>query len=405
MKARAKLVAVILGCLCVLSLASLFLETPEVVAQETPEVREYLDLGVKLYAQGRYRDALSQFNRVLVIEPENKIAKKYVEECAEYLQPSAVEEVTVEYPEKVAPPPVPVGPSPEEVRRAAVEKYLGFGRDYFDKEQYDKAVEEWERVLLIDPTNVRAIRSIREAERRSIGEKREDIKEALELQRQDNSLQTEQKLFRPAGSNIDGIKPFRITLPPVEKREVRPIITKMEKILETLETKVNIDFAEGTDIRDVITFLSDFVGVNIVLDERVMFPPALPMAAPGTPGMEMVGGPAGFPVGLGPAPGFLAAGPAFPGAGPAGLGVGQIVPNIAGEVRRIYLKDIPLKDALKAMLSQMGLSYKVQPEFVWVSRPDILRQESFEPLETRYYLLQNAGGESLPKVAMTTVGG
>jgi len=38
----------------------------------------------------------------------------------------------------------------------------------------------------------------------------------------------------------------------------------------------------------------------------------------------------------------------------------------------------------------MGLSYKVQPEFIWVSSPDILRSESFEPLETRYYLLQNA---------------
>jgi hypothetical protein len=55
--------------------------------------------------------------------------------------------------------------------------------------------------------------------------------------------------------------------------------------------------------------------------------------------------------------------------------------------RRIYLKDISARDAMFAILGTVGLAYKVQPEFIWVSTPEILRRESFEPLVTRHYPL------------------
>jgi len=255
---------VMLGCFCVLTLGPLFLEAPEAIAQEQPEVKESLDLGVELYAQGRYRDALSQFNRVLVMDPDNKIAKKYVEECTEYLRPGIEEEVTVEYPKDVAPPLVPTGPTPEEVRQAAVDKYLGYGQDYYDKGQYERAIEEWERVQLIDPTNKRAIESIRSATRLLTVEKRATAREDLQVQRLDNSLQIEGKIFRPPGSNVDGIKPFRISLPPVVKEKREPIMAQMGAIGASLATNVSLDFTEGTDIRDVLSFLSDFAQVNIV---------------------------------------------------------------------------------------------------------------------------------------------
>jgi tetratricopeptide (TPR) repeat protein len=63
-------------------------------------VEEYLNLGVKYYADGRYRDALEQFNRALALDPANKVAKKYADECTMYLTPSAVDEPAVEYPEE-----------------------------------------------------------------------------------------------------------------------------------------------------------------------------------------------------------------------------------------------------------------------------------------------------------------
>jgi len=424
MKARAKLVAVMLGCFCVLTFGSLLWENSEAAAQESAEVKDSLDLGVRLYAEGRYRDALSQFNRVLVIDPENKIAQKYVQECTEYLKPGLEEEVEVVYPEKAAPPPVPVGPTPEEVRQAAVDKYLGFGQDYYDKKEYGRAIEEWERVLLIDPTNKRAIESILSAKSLAAAERAKSVDRNLKLQRELNAPDITEKLFRPVGSDVDGIKPFRITLPPVEKKKEEVLLDRMGEIADKLVTRVSLDFTEGTDIRDVLSFLSDFAGVNIVLDERVMLPPTPPPTTPGAPGaVPYAAGPyaagpygrTGSPYGGSPysARGRMGSRAGRPGTmlgpttggGPGQVLGGDITPNVASEVRRIYLNQITLQDALKAMLSQMGLSYKVQPEFIWVSRPDILRRESFEPLETRYYLLQNAGGESLPKVAMMTRGG
>jgi tetratricopeptide (TPR) repeat protein len=72
---------------------------PESPKAQTPEVEGYLNLGVRYYAEGRYRDALEQFNRVLALDPGNKIVKKYADECTMYLTPGAVEEHVVEYPE------------------------------------------------------------------------------------------------------------------------------------------------------------------------------------------------------------------------------------------------------------------------------------------------------------------
>jgi len=77
-----------------------FDSVPESPKAQKPEVEGYLNLGVKFYADGRYRDALEQFNRVLALDPGNKTAKKYADECTMYLTPGAVDELTVEYPEE-----------------------------------------------------------------------------------------------------------------------------------------------------------------------------------------------------------------------------------------------------------------------------------------------------------------
>jgi beta-lactamase regulating signal transducer with metallopeptidase domain len=189
-------------------------------------------------------------------------------------------------------------------------------------------------------------------------------------------------------AEIENTEPLRVSLPPVEEKEEDDVWDGAMNMQAKLYQPVSVDFAAGTDIRYVLTSLSDYVGVNMVLDETVM-----------TASQTYAGQLSSYSG-------------RYPGAGsstyagtPSGVESGQMPPNIPSTVRRIYLKDIPLKDALSAILSQMGLSYKVQPEFIWVSRPDVLRRESFEPLETRYYLLQNVGGESLPKVAMMNYGG
>ena len=59
----------------------------------------------------------------------------------------------------------------------------------------------------------------------------------------------------------------------------------------------------------------------------------------------------------------------------------------------IHLENVPLKDALKAVLRSVGLDYKVTPYYLWVSTPDRLRHESVGALKTRYYVL---GGATFP---------
>ena len=234
MKARPKLIAVVTGCLCACILAFVFGGVYVVMAQERPEVEQYLNLGVRLHAEGSYRDALDQFNRVLAIDPENKIAQRYAEECTQYLTPGAVEELKIEYPTAPAPAPTPVGPSPEEVRQRTVEKYLMLGQEYYDAGEYEKAMSEWDRVLLVDPVNERARQSIREARKRSLRKRRDEIREELKVDREETSLYVEEKLQRPDGTDPGGIKPFSVKLPPVEKIEEKPIISKIKKIEEKL---------------------------------------------------------------------------------------------------------------------------------------------------------------------------
>ncbi|MFP4193265.1 MAG: hypothetical protein ACLFU6_14490 [Candidatus Hydrogenedentota bacterium] len=75
-----------------------------------------------------------------------------------------------------------------------------------------------------------------------------------------------------------------------------------------------------------------------------------------------------------------------------------------GRVRRIRLNDVPLRQALKAILRTQNLDYAVEEGFIRVSSPERLRHESFEDLETRVYELASSG-ETLPKIVVSNPGG
>jgi hypothetical protein len=76
-----------------------------------------------------------------------------------------------------------------------------------------------------------------------------------------------------------------------------------------------------------------------------------------------------------------------------------------GTVHHVKLDNVPLGQALKGILRPMNLDYKVEDGYVWVSTPERIRTESFEPLQTGYYDLQSAGSETLPKVLVGNTGG
>ena len=74
-----------------------------------------------------------------------------------------------------------------------------------------------------------------------------------------------------------------------------------------------------------------------------------------------------------------------------------------GRVPYIKLEYVPLRDALKATLRPMGLDYKQEGNYLFVSRPDILRRESTERIQYRNYDISPAN-ETLFKVVLQNPG-
>lgn len=80
-------------------------------------------------------------------------------------------------------------------------------------------------------------------------------------------------------------------------------------------------------------------------------------------------------------------------------GEGRYADRSDGHVPYIHLQGVPLGVALRATLRPMGLDYQVQGNHLWISSPDRLRSESFEPMETRHYQVRN-DAQALPKIVL-----
>ncbi|HOL20702.1 MAG TPA: tetratricopeptide repeat protein [Candidatus Hydrogenedens sp.] len=404
-------------------------------AEENAET--YFRRGVGLYKKELYREALTEFNRALALNPNHQEAQVYQQKCNAQLQLSIGEK-----PEATAPPAFetfqPAVPTevPEktadELKKERVQKLLSDAQRYMEAQKFDIAVEIYNNILLIDPKNAIAReglhqatiklhqQSVKESERK-VAEDRAKIRDFIEKQKQ-----------LPEGADARGIKPYKFTVPEIEE-EVAPV-TKVSEIEKSLDSVVSIEF-EDIHISEITQFISDSYGVNIVIDNRAVEPPAKQQAQqatgqPAQPGaLGMPGGPPGAPafggapgglrppggaapttggVGLRPGPGGFQGGgigttpygtPGTPGVGLAQADV-YYGTKSDGIVPYISLKDVTLREALKALLRPLGLDFSVQPGFVWISKPEIIRQETFEPLETRFYELRNVGADILFKLVL-----
>ncbi|MFA5276248.1 MAG: tetratricopeptide repeat protein [Candidatus Omnitrophota bacterium] len=71
----------------ILLLISIFFFSNLVFAETTLAVNYLYDLGAAYYKQGRYEDALAEFNKVLAIDPDNKAAKTYISDIFKVQNP------------------------------------------------------------------------------------------------------------------------------------------------------------------------------------------------------------------------------------------------------------------------------------------------------------------------------
>ena len=403
-----------------------------VLAQATvSDAEQAFRRGVEYYKGERYRDAQTEFNRALALNPDYQDARDYLENCNAKLALQSAGQVSGAAPafETLDPETIVGGEtpqlSPDEIKRIRIEEHLKYAKLYLEQHLFAQAVEIYSHVLQLDPNNREAKEGLHTA---SLGHSAEAMKDDLRQVESDSDKirqYVEKSKTLPDGSDAKGIKQYVFRVPEIEEEfEEEREITEIER---TLSSPVNIEF-EDIHIKDVMEFIQDSFELNVVIDKRAVEPERVETAAtavaPGQPGFGQPGAfpaaPGAFPQQRGNNAGSGRRGEdednggfsinAQPGGfGPGAQGNSQFNlnsldefygPKSDGMIPYINLKDTPLGEALKAVLRPLGLSYSIEPGFLFVSKPQIIQRESFEDMDTRYYELRNAGAETLFKIVL-----
>ncbi len=103
---------------------------------------ELFESALEAFGSGRYSEAAEKLREVLRVEPNHEEARMLLRRAERRLVPMTEEEK-------------------EEIKRLYIE-----GMKYFMKENYAKAIEEWKKILEIDPDNGSVMDNISEAEKR-----------------------------------------------------------------------------------------------------------------------------------------------------------------------------------------------------------------------------------------------
>ncbi len=359
--------------------------------EKAAEYRDHLENGSRYYDQGKYREAIAEYNRALLLDPSSDEAKSGIIRANQRIAARS------EKPERGA------------IERDRLNFHLTKGTEYFDEEKYDLAIAEWNQALQIDPENSLA-RSLIEAAKQAkvdlLVEKGHDeffagnVDKAIEIWEEAQSIapasqvlrdlladayvvKHEQEMARiqhdnqvesyrqtelaeqiftfPEGASADGIKRKDVSLRP------RPPTPRefgaREAILKELSQPVAFEF-ECESLRGVLKFLTEITGINILVDEAVFDE------------------------------------------------FGKDQDCFGNKVDRkeifvtIHVSELPLESALNGMLRQHGLGFSIERDFIYVSTPDVLRGSSFEQLETRFYHLKDVSRISVPKLETSgTTGG
>lgn len=125
-----------------------------------------------------------------------------------------------------------------------------------------------------------------------------------------------------------------------------PDVSPRERIVKLLDAPVSVEF-EQVHLSEVLDFLAEAYDVNIIIDNRAVAP------APRSNRTAL----------------------------------GGVAYATDGMIPYINLKNVAMHQALSAILHPLGLTYSVQSNFIWISTPKNIGQETFENFETRTYSL------------------
>ncbi len=298
-------------------------------------VQMLLAEGRRAYGDRDFEKALEAFTKALEEEPENEAAQRYLERTEKTAklvrkhqgeEAARVEARTKERERR----------KKERARESAVDELLRRGRDYFLFDEFDAAITAWSEVLSrsvpadrehqlarawIQVAQIAKVQRIRQAawKVRAI-----DVEAAL-MELEEKWVKSRARI-REVDAGAAGDK----------------IVSADRRALHrAAQETISLDF-NNAHIRNVLSYLQQVSGVNIVLNEAIF------------PREE---------AGMGP---------------------------VAGPSPRVTLRltDIPLIEALDLILRTKGLAYRLEENIIWITTP---REIGMGGMETRTYELP-AGG-------------
>lgn len=253
----------------------------------------------------------------------------------------------------MAAPIVHAAASPSAEQASRVKILYAEGIALFDAGKVEESKQKFQDILKIDPTYDSARSKLRVILDTQARELRRDKINA----NKERELEVEEKWSPPPEK-------------PVFQREIPQAIrikTKQQKLMEEKAMQVipEISFTDA-HLADVVQYLSRVSGVNIILDEDMFIRQGKDeIAIPVEPENEKGGETAGV--------------------SPQIIGM----PSAVSDRVTIVLKNIPLIEALKYILSAKGLKYRIDEYAIIVSTPQRLNEVE---METRYYHLVSGIG-------------
>jgi tetratricopeptide (TPR) repeat protein len=250
--------------------------------------------GVALYKKDLYREALTEFNRALALDPNHEQAKNYADRSNSKLHLAAGGADTTVTPTFETFDAESIDPSTgaqqtaEELKKARIKELIALAARYEEAQKWDTALQIYDEVRLQDPKNAAAIEGIHRA---TIGRAKHETTEAerrVEEQHHEASANIAKGKLWPEGAGADGIKQYKFAVPEVDEKYEE--VHEKTQLEETLESPVSIEF-EDIHIQDVVNFIVDTYSINVVLDSRAVEAPQkvqpaarAPRPAPACPG-------------------------------------------------------------------------------------------------------------------------
>jgi len=144
-------------------------------AQDTNRVINHnLIQGRIQYDNSRYEEAIDWWQKVLVVDPENKEAIDHIKRAQDRIETSGIKTVKFRMGKPKARESIEDISSKSKIMKKRADKFVALGKRYYRQHRYKWAISEWQKALKVDPTNTRVAEYIERAETRL---KQKDAKE------------------------------------------------------------------------------------------------------------------------------------------------------------------------------------------------------------------------------------